>query len=68
MRRLKIEVKVQQELPSCPCCMKVFVCAAWNIWKDRNDIIFKDKEANIARWNVRFQNDLQLHIYRMENS
>jgi hypothetical protein len=51
-----------------PCFMEVFVCAAWNIWKDRNDLIFKTREANIARWNVRFQHDLQLHRYRIKHS
>jgi hypothetical protein len=70
IQSLPISQRIQRarSLFNGPCFMEVFVCAAWNIWKDRNDIIFRDKEANIARWNVRFQNDLQLHKYRMKNS
>jgi hypothetical protein len=51
-----------------PCFMEVFVCAAWNIWKDRNDLIFKAIDSSLARWCVRFKNDLHLHTFRVKPS
>jgi hypothetical protein len=41
--------------------MEIFVCSAWNIWKERNDFIFKQQVPSLARWRVRFQSDLLLH-------
>jgi hypothetical protein len=46
--------------------MEVFICVAWNIWKDRNDLIFRFQHAEHARWNVRFKHDLHLHKYRLK--
>jgi hypothetical protein len=48
------------------CFMEIFVCAAWNIWKDRNDIIFRNQSASLARWRIRFLSDLELHKYRVK--
>jgi hypothetical protein len=46
--------------------MEIFACAAWNIWKSRNDIIFNGVPASLARWKIRFQNDLFLHKFRVK--
>jgi hypothetical protein len=51
-----------------PCFMEIFVSAAWNIWKERNDFIFKLQQPSRRRWKVRFQNDLLLHQYRVKDS
>jgi hypothetical protein len=51
-----------------PCFMEVVACAAWNIWRVRNDIIFKGIPASFNRWKVRFQGDLFLHKYKVKSS
>jgi hypothetical protein len=51
-----------------PCFMEVMVCAAWNIWKERNDLIFQGKQPSFKRWRVRFQHDLMLHRYRVNST
>jgi hypothetical protein len=49
-----------------PCFFEVFACAAWNIWKIRNELIFNHMPISIARWKVCFQSDLLLHQYRVK--
>jgi hypothetical protein len=49
-----------------PCFMEIFACAAWNIWKERNDFIFNHQPHSLNRWKVRFQSDLLLHQYRVK--
>jgi hypothetical protein len=51
-----------------PCFVKIFACAAWNIWKSRNDFIFQAIPFSLARWKVGFQNDIWLHHYRVKQS
>jgi hypothetical protein len=51
-----------------PCFMEVFACAAWNIWKVRNDLIFNSKPASFNRWKVCFQSDVLLHKYKVKSS
>jgi hypothetical protein len=41
-----------------PGFVETFACAAWNIWKSRNDRIFNALPASLARWKIGFQNDL----------
>jgi hypothetical protein len=48
------------------CFMEIFVCAAWNIWKDRNDVIFINQVVRVVRWRVRFITDLDIHNYRVK--
>jgi hypothetical protein len=50
-----------------PCFMEVVVCAAWNIWKERNDFIFSSQQPSFARWKVRFKSDLLLHQFRVKS-
>jgi hypothetical protein len=47
--------------------MEVFVFANWNIWKKRNEFIFKHQQPSRRRWKVRFQSDLRLHQYRVKD-
>lgn len=49
-----------------PNFMMVFACAAWNIWKSRNDLIFNQVQASFNRWKVGFQKDLLLHRFRVK--
>jgi hypothetical protein len=49
-----------------PCFTEVAICATWNIWIERNDLIFKQKNRSLGRWKVRFQCDLLLHQHRVK--
>ena len=49
-----------------PCFMEVVPCCAWNIWKIRNDSIFKHVPVSFNRWKVGFQSDLMLHTYKIK--
>jgi hypothetical protein len=49
-----------------PCFIVVVVSAAWNIWKERNNFIFRNETPSLARWKVRFKSDLSLHQYRVK--
>jgi hypothetical protein len=51
-----------------PCFFEVFICAAWNIWKIRNDLAFNHIPLSFARWKVCFQHDLMLHQYKVKAS
>jgi hypothetical protein len=51
-----------------PCFVEVFACAAWNIWKSRNDFIFQAIPFSIDRWKVGFRSDLWLHHYRVKQA
>jgi hypothetical protein len=46
--------------------MEIFVCAALNLWKERNDHIFKSQVVSLDRSRVRLHGDLQLHTYRIK--
>jgi hypothetical protein len=48
------------------CFMEIFICVAWNIWKDRNDVIFRNQGPRIGRWWVRFMSNLDIHKYRVK--
>jgi hypothetical protein len=48
-----------------PCFMEVVACAAWNVWKIRNNLIFQNQAASFGRWRVCFQSDLMLHQFRV---
>ena len=37
-----------------PCFMEIVICAFWNIWRSRNDLIFKSQQPSLARWKVTF--------------
>jgi hypothetical protein len=49
-----------------PCFIEIAICAAWNIWKERNGFIFRNEAPSLARWEVRFKSDLSLHQYRVK--
>ena len=49
-----------------PCFMEIFAAAAWNIWKARNDHIFKNHIHSFGSWRVKFLNDVLLHQHRVK--
>jgi hypothetical protein len=51
-----------------PCFVEIFACAAWNIWKSRNDFIFQAIPFSLERWKIGFQNDLWLHHFRVKQT
>ena len=42
--------------------------AAWNIWKQRNSLIFENIVPSVPSWRVLFRNDFSLVVYRVKNS
>ena len=51
-----------------PCFMEVAVCTAWNIWKERNGLIFEQIQPSFARWKITFKKDILLTSYRLKQS
>ena len=51
-----------------PCFMETFSCVTWNIWKLRNDFIFREQQPSFGRWKVYFKSDLMLHQHRVKAS
>jgi hypothetical protein len=49
-----------------PCFMEVVACAAWNIWRVRNDLIFQERASSFGRWRVGFSSDLMLHRFKVK--
>uniref|UniRef100_A0ACD5TJN6 Uncharacterized protein n=1 Tax=Avena sativa TaxID=4498 RepID=A0ACD5TJN6_AVESA len=49
-----------------PNFLEVAICAAWNIWKERNGFIFEGKRPSFTSWKVKFLGDLQLTCYRLK--
>jgi hypothetical protein len=49
-----------------PCFMEIIACAAWNIWKIRNEWIMQGVTASLDRWKIKFQNDVMLHQYKVK--
>jgi hypothetical protein len=44
-----------------PCFMEVAICVAWNVWKERNGLIFNKTTPSFGRWKVKCQSDVLLH-------
>jgi len=47
-----------------PFFMEVALIACWNIWKVRNDKIFRAERPRFMTWKSRFVDDMYLHVYR----
>lgn len=50
-----------------PCFMEIVSSAQWNIWTQRNDLIFEKKPASLVGWHRRLVNDLNLIAYRVKS-
>lgn len=42
--------------------------AAWNIWKERNVLIFQGIEPSVTSWLANLKSDLGLHLIRFRES
>lgn len=49
-----------------PCFMEIMACASWNLWKLRNDVIFRGIPATLRRWKSGFQSDVMLHRHKVK--
>ena len=47
-----------------PFFMEVALIACWNIWKLRNDRVFKAELPRFLVWKKRFIHDMLLHVHR----
>ena len=48
--------------------MKVFLVAAWSLWKERNSNYFRKINPSIPSWEARFRRDFANIAYRMPNN
>ena len=51
-----------------PNFLEFFASAAWNIWKERNDLIFNGVVPSFQSWRMRAKQDLLLHQFRVKPS
>lgn len=47
-----------------PMFMEMFVVAAWGIWKERNDKLFRGVTPSHGSWLTRFKRDFALLVHR----
>jgi hypothetical protein len=47
-----------------PMYMEIMLISAWNIWKERNNLLFKGINPSIESWKQRVKTDLLLLIHR----
>lgn len=47
-----------------PMFMEVFIVAAWGIWKERNDKLFRGIPPSLHSWKARFKEDFGLLVHR----
>lgn len=51
-----------------PGFMLIFICAAWHIWKQRNDLIFERDPPSAHRWLVNFKQELLTNSLRTKEA
>jgi hypothetical protein len=47
-----------------PMYMEIMLISAWNIWKERNNLLFKGINPSIESWKQRVKTDLLLLVHR----
>jgi hypothetical protein len=47
-----------------PLFMEIFMLAAWNIWKLRNNMVFNGIKPELDVWKEKFGSDAKLLIHR----
>jgi hypothetical protein len=47
-----------------PMFMEIFMLAACNIWKERNNLVINTIVPGFESWKIRFQADLKLIVFR----
>lgn len=48
------------------CFMEIFLLATWNIWKERNGLIFEGIQPSVSNWMKNLKSDLSLHLIRLK--
>jgi hypothetical protein len=44
--------------------MEVFIVGAWNIWKERNNLLFNNITPKVDFWKRRFKSDFAMLVPR----
>jgi hypothetical protein len=44
--------------------MEVLMIGAWNIWKERNQLLFEGIAPSVISWKTRFRSDFKLLVHR----
>jgi hypothetical protein len=47
-----------------PMYMETFMIGAWNIWKERNQLLFEGITPLVNSWKAKFRNDFKLLVHR----
>jgi hypothetical protein len=51
-----------------PCFVEIVILACWNMWKQRNDKIFKGLRPTFRAWKAGFVQDTTLLKYKLRKS
>lgn len=51
-----------------PMFMEIFAVAAWGIWKERNDKLFRGIAPSTESWLARFKKDFGLLVHRSKQN
>lgn len=63
-----IKMHAGKEMWTRPMFMEIFLTAAWSIWMERNDKIFRSIPHSLLSWKKRLRVDLALLAHRVKPS
>jgi hypothetical protein len=50
-----------------PLYMEILMLSSWNIWKERNNLLFDGIIPTVASWKTRLKTDLSLLVHRIKS-